>query len=111
LIFRGSFERFPIQTLLCMIGTGLTAVYFLLLVNKTFFGRLPEAFSNLPEVRWSERAPGFVLAVVIVVFGLQPNWMARWSESLSVDAVKAIDAVRVLTDKPLAKVPTGLPKV
>jgi hypothetical protein len=46
-----------------------------------------------------------------VVFGLQPNWMARWSESLSVDAVKAIDAVRVLTDKPLAKVPTGLPKV
>jgi NAD(P)H-quinone oxidoreductase subunit 4 len=111
LIFRGSFERFPIQTLLCMIGTGLTAVYFLLLVNKTFFGRLPEAFANLPEVRWSERAPGFVLAVLIVVFGLQPNWMARWSESLSVDAVKAIEAVRVLADKPLAKVPTELPKV
>jgi len=39
LVFRGSFPVFPLQTLLCMIGTGLTAVYFLLLVNRTFFGR------------------------------------------------------------------------
>ncbi len=84
LIFRGSFAVFPVQTLLAIVGTGLTAVYFLLLVNKTFFGRLPEAFSDLPEVRWSERAPGFVLAVLIVLFGLQPNWMAHWSEATAV---------------------------
>ena len=44
LIFRGCFPVFPIQTLLSMIGTGLTAVYFLLLVNRTFFGRLPDQF-------------------------------------------------------------------
>jgi NAD(P)H-quinone oxidoreductase subunit 4 len=67
-----------------MVGTGLTAVYFLLLVNKTFFGRLPQEFSNLPEVRWSERAPGAVLAVLIVLLGLQPMWMSRWVESTSV---------------------------
>ncbi|MFN5767163.1 MAG: NADH-quinone oxidoreductase subunit M, partial [Pseudanabaena sp.] len=30
-IFRSSFAVFPIQTLLCMIGTGLTAVYFLIM--------------------------------------------------------------------------------
>jgi NAD(P)H-quinone oxidoreductase subunit 4 len=84
LIFRGSFSVFPVQTLLCMVGTGLTAVYFLLLVNKTFFGRLPEEFSNLPEVRWSERAPGAVLAVLIVLLGLQPMWMSRWVETTGV---------------------------
>ncbi|MFM2430650.1 MAG: hypothetical protein RLZZ511_1863 [Cyanobacteriota bacterium] len=83
LIFRGSFSVFPVQTLLCMVGTGLTAVYFLLLVNKTFFGRLPIEFSNLPEVRWSERAPGAVLALLIILFGLQPMWMSRWVESTS----------------------------
>lgn len=81
LIFRGSFPVFPVQTLVSMIGTGLTAVYFLLLVNRAFFGRLPEQFANLPRVYWSERLPAFALALLIVVLGLQPNWLAYWSET------------------------------
>jgi len=81
LIFRGSFPVFPVQTLLSMVGTGLTAVYFLLLVNRTFFGRLPDQFANLPQVPWSERAPGFVLAVLIVILGLQPGWVVRCTET------------------------------
>jgi NAD(P)H-quinone oxidoreductase subunit 4 len=81
LVFRSSFPVFPVQTLLSMVGTGLTAVYFLLLVNRTFFGRLPEQFSNLPSVPWSERWPGFILALLIVILGLQPNWLVRWTET------------------------------
>lgn len=81
LVFRGSFPVFPVQTLLSMVGTGLTAVYFLLLVNRTFFGRLPEQFSNLPKVLWSERLPGLVLAALIIFLGLQPNWIVRWTET------------------------------
>ncbi|MGF1567205.1 MAG: NADH-quinone oxidoreductase subunit M [Nodosilinea sp.] len=88
LVFRGSFLIFPVQTLLCMVGTGLTAVYFLLLVNRAFFGRLaiaapsdtPELDVSLPRVPWRDRVPALALAALIVVFGLQPNWMARWSE-------------------------------
>ncbi|QIR38050.1 NADH-quinone oxidoreductase subunit M [Tolypothrix sp. PCC 7910] len=79
-IFRGSFPAFPVQTLLCMIGTGLTAVYFLILVNKAFFGRLSEQVVNLPRVYWSDRLPSIVLAVVIVILGIQPSWLARWTE-------------------------------
>jgi NAD(P)H-quinone oxidoreductase subunit 4 len=89
IVFRGSFPIFPTQTLLCMVGTGLTAVYFLLLVNRAFFGRLktqaqvtPDPDSRvLPIISWGERIPGLVLAVAIVVFGLQPNWVLRWSET------------------------------
>jgi NAD(P)H-quinone oxidoreductase subunit 4 len=89
IIFRGSFPGFPLQTLLCMVGTGLTAVYFLLLVNRAFFGRLKtQAGSNpdpdskvLPIILWRERMPGLLLALSIFVFGLQPNWVLRWSES------------------------------
>jgi len=81
LVFRSSFPVFPVQTLLCMVGTGLTAVYFLLLVNRTFFGRLPEQFSNLPKVYWSERLPSLVLALLIIFLGLQPSWMVFWSET------------------------------
>ncbi len=93
LIFRGCFPVFPVQTLCSMIGTGLTAVYFLLLVNKTFFGRLPEQFSNLPKVYWSERLPALGLAVLIVFLGLQPNWMVRWSETTTTAFVTPVAAI------------------
>lgn len=81
MVFRGSFPIFPIQTLLCMIGTGLTAVYFLLMINKAFFGRLPDYLGDLPQVQWGDRIPAVVLALFIVIFGLQPNWLVRWSET------------------------------
>lgn len=81
LIFRGSFPIFPIPTLLCLVGTGLTAVYFLLMVNKVFFGRLTPELSNLPRVLWSERIPALFLAFLIILFGLQPNLMIRWSKT------------------------------
>jgi NAD(P)H-quinone oxidoreductase subunit 4 len=87
IVFRGSFPIFPIQTLFSMIGTGLTAVYFLLLVNKAFFGRLTTQAGGTPDpdslvlpiILWRERLPGMFLAVLIVAFGLQPNWVLRWS--------------------------------
>ncbi len=80
MVFRGSLIVFPIPTLLCMVGTGLTAVYFLLMINEVFFGRLPEKLANLPSVEWRDRVPAIVLTILIVIFGLQPNWLVRWSE-------------------------------
>jgi NAD(P)H-quinone oxidoreductase subunit 4 len=85
LVFRGSFPIFPIQTLLCMAGTGLTAVYFLLLVNKAFFGRLMARADGLvvtlPPVSWRDRSPGILLALLIILFGLQPNWLVGWTQA------------------------------
>jgi len=87
-VFRGSFLAFPVPTLLCMVGSGLTAVYFLLLVNRAFFGRLNIAPPSdkvepdviLPPVAWRDRIPAIALAVIIVTLGLQPTWLSRWSE-------------------------------
>lgn len=81
LVFRGSFSAFPVATLLCMVGTGLTAVYFLLMINRVFFGRLPVELSDLPAVQWSDRIPAVVLAVLIVILGVQPSLLVRWSET------------------------------
>ncbi|HHP7230764.1 MAG TPA: NADH-quinone oxidoreductase subunit M [Xenococcaceae cyanobacterium] len=80
LVFRGSFPIFPISTLLCLVGTGLTAVYFLLVINKVFFGRLSENLAHLPSVKWVEHAPAFALLFLIVAFGIQPSWVVHWSE-------------------------------
>lgn len=80
MIFRGSFLTFPRMTLLCMVGTGLTSVYFLLLVNRAFFGRLSPAFAQMERVQRWEHLPGLVLALLIVLFGIQPQWLVGWSE-------------------------------
>ena len=80
LVFRGSFPIFPIPTLLCLVATGLTAVYFLLVINKVFFGRLTEGLAQIPPVKWNEHAPAFVLLLLIIAFGIKPDWVTHWSE-------------------------------
>ncbi|MDY6803588.1 MAG: NADH-quinone oxidoreductase subunit M [Cyanobacteriota bacterium] len=81
MVFRGSYNVFTAETLLCIVGTGLTSAYFLLLANRVFFGRLSETVINLPPVEWSDRIPAIILAATVVIFGLQPNWIVRWSEA------------------------------
>jgi NADH dehydrogenase subunit M (EC 1.6.5.3) len=73
LIFRGSFAVFPAATLACMVGTGLTAVYFLILLDKAFFGRIQRV---LPPVQWQERVPVLILSLIVVLLGVQPNWLS-----------------------------------
>ncbi|MGL5872422.1 MAG: NADH-quinone oxidoreductase subunit M [Xenococcaceae cyanobacterium] len=80
LVFRGAFPIFPIPTLLCLVGTGLTAVYFLLVINRVFFGRLPQELSQLTKVPLVEHLPTFALAFLIFAFGIQPSWVVHWSE-------------------------------
>jgi NAD(P)H-quinone oxidoreductase subunit 4 len=80
LVFRGSFPVFPVQTLLSMLGTGLTAVYLLRLLDRAFFGRLSARVLDLPKVLWKERIPGIVLAILIVILGIQPGWLVALSE-------------------------------
>lgn len=88
IVYRSSFEVFPVETLLCMVGTGLTAVYFLIMINKVFFGRLPDSLANLPRVRWQDRIPSVIVTVLIVLLGIQPSWMVRWSETTATALVK-----------------------
>ncbi|HEY9811137.1 MAG TPA: NADH-quinone oxidoreductase subunit M [Halomicronema sp.] len=93
LVFRGSLAVFPVQTLLAMVGTGLTAVYFLLLINRAFFGRLSDTVINLPPVRWSDRIPAIILSVIIVLLGVQPSWVVRWTEATTTAMLTNVPAI------------------
>jgi NAD(P)H-quinone oxidoreductase subunit 4 len=99
IIFRGSFPVFPVQTLLSMIGTGLTAVYFLLLLDRAFFGRLSVQVMNLPRVYWSDRLPSVILAILIVILGIQPAWLIRWTEPTITAMVNAQNVIAISPDK------------
>jgi NAD(P)H-quinone oxidoreductase subunit 4 len=102
ILFRGSFTVFPVQTLICMLGTGLTAVYFLILVDRVFFGRisistlLPDRQISLPpalpSVTWRERTPSIILAVAIAILGLQPTWIVQLVEHTTTAIAHAVPA-------------------
>ncbi|AGY60251.1 NADH-quinone oxidoreductase subunit M [Gloeobacter kilaueensis] len=88
LVLQGSFPVFPVATLLCVVCSGLTAVYFVILLSRTCFGRLDNSRAYYPTIRWSERIPALVLVALIFVLGIQPSWLTHWSESTT-DALAA----------------------
>jgi NAD(P)H-quinone oxidoreductase subunit 4 len=89
MVFQGSYTAFPVQTLVCIVGTGLTAVYFVILLNRTCFGRLDSSSAYYPRVTRLEYVPAMVLTIVIIALGIQPVWLTRWS-SVTSDAIALI---------------------
>ncbi len=80
IVFQGSFATFTIATLLCIIASGLTAVYFVILLNRTCFGKLDNKLAYYPQVLPSETIPALALTLIIFVLGIQPNWLLKWIE-------------------------------
>jgi NAD(P)H-quinone oxidoreductase subunit 4 len=89
LVFQGSYSVFPLPTILAIIGTGLTAVYFVILLNRTCFGRLDNKSAYYPRVTGREYLPAVVLTGLILFLGIQPSWLVRWSETTSNVLVEA----------------------
>jgi NAD(P)H-quinone oxidoreductase subunit 4 len=95
LIFRGSIGAYPLATLLCLVGSGLTAVYFLLLVNRAYFGRLailPPSSDQISDRRLDirlagvalrETLPALGLSLAVVGLGLVPAGLGWLSETTS----------------------------
>jgi NAD(P)H-quinone oxidoreductase subunit 4 len=90
LVFQGSYSVFPWQTLLCIFASGLTAVYFVILLNRTCFGKLDNNTAYYPKVLLTEKVPALVLAALIFFLGIQPVWLVRWTEATTTAMVAAI---------------------
>ena len=95
LVFQGSFTIFPLATILCIIASGLTAVYFVILLNRTCFGRLDNKLAYYPQVLMSETLPALVLTGIIFVLGVQPNWLLKWIEPTTNNMVSQVASVSV----------------
>ena len=100
LAFQGSFPVFPLETLLCIVATALTAVYFVILLNRTCFGKLDNDLAYYPKVLWNEKMPAIILAGLIIFLGVQPSWLVRWSEPTTTAIVAHIPAIeKIVTPK------------
>jgi NAD(P)H-quinone oxidoreductase subunit 4 len=93
IVFQGSFSIFPLPTLLCVVATGLTAVYFVILLNRTCFGKLDNDLAYYPRVLWHEKMPALILAALILFLGVQPIWLVRWAEPTTTAIVATIPPI------------------
>jgi NAD(P)H-quinone oxidoreductase subunit 4 len=81
LVFEGSWTAFPRATLVCLVTSGLTAVYAVRLFNRVGFGRLDNARADWQPTSWSERLPALALTVLVIGFGVWPHALVGWSEA------------------------------
>ncbi len=81
LVFEGSWVAFPWPTLVCMVASGLTAVYAVRLFNRVGFGRLDNERADWLNTTWGERFPAVVLAGLIVIAGIWPATITSFSEA------------------------------
>ncbi|MCX5938054.1 MAG: NADH-quinone oxidoreductase subunit M [Cyanobium sp. LacPavin_0920_WC12_MAG_62_9] len=81
LVFEGSWTAFPLPTLVCLVASGLTAVYAVRLFNRVGFGRLDNARADWKSTTWSERLPAMVLAAAVLIAGVWPQALTGLSES------------------------------
>jgi len=91
LVFQGTFTKFPIPTIFSIIGTGLTAVYFVILLNRTCFGKLDNATAYYPKVSGLEHLPALILTGLIIFLGVQPVWLVKWSEKATVKIAEQVE--------------------
>lgn len=101
LVFQGSYAQFPVQTILAVIGTGLTAVYFVILLNRTCFGKLDNKIAYFPKVTFDETLPALVLTGLIIFLGVQPHWLTRWTEPTTTAMVAAVPTVNHVAKEPI----------
>ena len=101
LVFEGSWVAFPWPTLVCLLASGLTAVYAIRLFNRVGFGRLDNDRADWVSTSWGERAPALVLTALVLVAGLWPSMLTGFSETATAPlALRSSDAVTVIAMAP-----------
>ena len=71
-VFVGAFAVYPWLAALALLGIIITAALFLNLLQRLFFGALPERWASWPELNRAEIAGLAVLLVFVVAIGVAP---------------------------------------
>ena len=82
LIFVGSWDRYPVQTVCAVFGIVITAIYMLRFVRGVFFGESKRAFANVSDAGSAfARLPYVILIVVLLFVGCWPTPLLRVVDS------------------------------
>jgi NADH-quinone oxidoreductase subunit M len=76
-VFAGTFAVYPWLAALGLIGILITAALFLTMVQKVFFGALPENRRSFPDLAPAEYVILAVLLTFVMLIGVYPSWLLR----------------------------------
>lgn len=72
MIIVGSWERYPIPTILAIFGLVIGATYLLRTISAAFHGEMDPRWEKLHDARGLDRAPYLLLLGVLILFGVYP---------------------------------------
>lgn len=74
MILLGSWERYPVQTIIAVLGIGLTLAYLFKMLRGVFYGEMKPAYDHAHDASpFIDRVPLLTMAVLSIFFGLFPN--------------------------------------
>ena len=74
-VFAGTFAVYPWLAAIGLLGILVTAALFLQMLQRLFFGELPQRWTSFSDVRRSEVAVLTVLLVMVIAIGVYPRWL------------------------------------
>ena len=75
LVFLGAFQAYAWPTVLAVLGIVLAAGYILWMIERAFFGRLPDRFSQISDATLVEALPLGLLMISILAIGIYPTFL------------------------------------
>ena len=107
MIVLGSWAKYPVQTIIAVLGIVLTMAYLFRMMRGVFYGSLSELSHHAHDtLAWVDRVPLFILMGTSIIFGIFPGQLLRVIRS-GVDPILA----KIIQVAPIAThaVGAGLP--
>jgi len=74
MIILGSWAKYPVQTIIAVLGIVLTMAYLFRMMRGVFYGELSERGHHAHDTRtWVDRAPLLIMIFTSVLFGIFPG--------------------------------------
>jgi len=74
-IFVGAFSAYPWLAAGALVGVLITAALFLRMIQRLFFGELPEQWRSFPDLGTAEKVILAALLILVVLIGVYPRWL------------------------------------
>jgi NADH-quinone oxidoreductase subunit M len=73
LVLLGSWQKFPVLTIIGASGVILTAGYLLWTIQRVYLGPINEKYKSLPDINGREMFTLVPLGAIVILVGIYPN--------------------------------------
>lgn len=98
MILVGSWQMYPVQTIIAVLGIGLTLAYLFKMMRGVFFGEMNPAYANVKDASpFVDRFPLIVMAVIGIFYGIFPGRLIEVIKSGVTPLIERINGIQQVT--------------